>query len=392
MTDRILFVDDDERLLKAVKRALGKKYTLDTALGPDEAMECVSGDTVYAVVVSDLKMPGKDGISLLEDIRSVSSDTVRVVLTGYADLESAVAAVNRGEVFRFLTKPCETKVLAKVLDDCLHQYRLVTAERELLEQTLKGCVSVLSETLSLVNPEAFGRANRVARFTRAIAKQAHLEELWKYEMAALLSQIGCVVLPEETLHRLARGGELKPEERQLYDMHPLIGRNLLSHIPRLEETADMVAYQEKNFDGSGIPPDGVQGEDIPLGARILRVAIDFDAALNQESTFAKAFYILQKTMERYDPFVLQCLEACLGKEAHFDSASLKIKELRHGMVLDQAVMTHGGLFLLKEGRELNSVLIQKLRAVHQRMGIEEPVSVLIPVGEHKRDDADVKEG
>jgi response regulator RpfG family c-di-GMP phosphodiesterase len=391
MADRILFVDDDERLLKAVRRSLGKRYKLDTALGPDKALEWIEQCGPYAVVVSDLKMPGKDGISLLEDIRNIHGDTVRVVLTGYADLNSAVDAVNRGNVFRFLTKPCETKTLAAVLDDCLRQYQLLTSERELLEQTLKGCISVLSETLSLVNPEAFGRANRVARFARAIAQQAGVDNVWKYEMAAMLSQIGCVVLPEQTLQKLTKGVELKPEERQLYDMHPLIGRNLLSRIPRLEDVAEMVAYQEKNFDGSGIPPDGVEGEEIPFGARILRVAIDFDAALNREGVFAKAFHVLESHMVHYDPFVLHYLESCLGKESHFEAASLNVKELRHGMILDQSVVTEGGLHLLRKGRELNSVLIQKLRAVHKRMIVVEPVKVLIPVVEHLRDDKDIRD-
>lgn len=173
MHKTILFVDDDELLLKAVSRSLGSRYDLETALGPEKALERIrEGGGPYAVVVSDLKMPGKDGISLLEEIRALNPDTIRVVLTGYADLHSAVAAVNRGHVFRFLTKPCDDETLATVLDDCLRQFDLVTAERELLEKTLKGCISVLSETLSLVNPVAFGRANRVNRFARAIAQQA----------------------------------------------------------------------------------------------------------------------------------------------------------------------------------------------------------------------------
>lgn len=391
MDKAILFVDDDERLLKAVHRSLGSRYDMETALGPEKALERMREGGPYAVVISDLKMPGKDGIGLLEEIRKISPDTVRVVLTGYADLNSAVDAVNRGHVFRFLTKPCADDILAAVLDDCLRQYALITAERDLLEKTLKGCISVLTETLSLVNPEAFGRANRVARFTRSIAQQVGDEgDLWKFEMAAMLSQIGCVVLPEQTLQKISKGRELTPEEKQLYDMHPLIGRNLLSRIPRLEDVAEMVAYQEKNFDGSGIPLDGVSGEDIPLGARILRVAIDFDMAYTREGTFAKAYHHLEEHIERYDPIMLYYLEGCLGKEAHFDAATLMVNELRHGMIVDQAVMTKAGLHLLRKGRELNSVLIQKLRTVHKRMPVDEPINVLIPVGECKRDESDVR--
>jgi response regulator RpfG family c-di-GMP phosphodiesterase len=391
MHKTILFVDDDELLLKAVRRSLTSRYDLETALGPEEALKRIQEDGPFAVVVSDLKMPGKDGISLLEEIHALSPDTIRVVLTGYADLNSAVEAVNRGNVFRFLTKPCEDETLAAVLDDCLRQFALVTAERELLEKTLKGCVSVLTETLSLVNPEAFGRANRIDRFAKAIAQQAGTGEIWKYEMAAMLSQIGCVVLPEQTLQKIAKGTVLNSEEKQLYDMHPLIGRNLLARIPRLEDVAEMVAYQEKNYDGSGIPPDGISGDDIPLGARILKVAIDFDLAFSRENSFAKAFHELEEHIERYDPVMLYYLEGCLGKEAHFESAALKVKELRHGMLVDQAVMTKDGLHLLRKGRELNSVLIQKLRTVHKRLGVVEPINVLIPVTDIKRDESDIRQ-
>lgn len=390
MLKTILFVDDDELLLKAVRRSLGGRYELETALGSEKALERLRTGEGCAVVISDLKMPGKDGISLLEEVRALVPDAVRVVLTGYADLDSAVEAVNRGHVFRFLTKPCDVETLSAVLDDCLRQYALVTAERELLEKTLKGCVSVLTETLSLVNPEAFGRANRIERFTRAIAKQAGVGDLWKYEMAALLSQIGCVVLPEQTLQKIARGEKLNGEELQLYGMHPLIGRNLLSRVPRLEDVAEMIAYQEKWYDGGGIPPDGISGDDIPLGARILKIAIDFDAAFNRENSFARAFHELEEHIERYDPVMLYYLEGCLGKEAHFESASLKVKDLRHGMIVDQPVLTSTGLHLLRKGRELNSVLVQKLRAVHKRLVVVEPIDVLIPVGEMKRDESDIR--
>ncbi|MEF2145092.1 MAG: HD domain-containing phosphohydrolase [Desulfovibrionaceae bacterium] len=386
---RILFVDDDEMLLKAVRRSLGSRFELDVAVGPIAALEKMNSDGPYAVVVSDLKMPVMDGISLLSKVRKLSPDTVRVILTGFADLDNAVDAVNRGEVYRFLTKPCEDGILSEVLQNCLRQYLLVTAERELLEKTLKGCVAVLTETLSLVNPEAFGRAARVARFTTAIAKQADCEELWKYEVAAMLSQIGCVILPEKAMLKLAKGQKFDTEEQQLFDMHPIIGRNLLARIPRMEDVADMVAYQEKNFDGSGIPLDGMSGEDIPLGARILRVAIDFDLAYSRVGTFAKAFAVLEEQIERYDPVMLYYLEGCLGREAHYDFGTLLVKELRSGMVMDQAVSTLGGLHLLRKGRELTPVLVTKLRAVHERVGVGEPIKVLIPANMPQRDLADI---
>lgn len=153
-------------------------------------------------------MPGMNGIQFLSKVRELSPDTTRLLLTGKADLQSAIDAINQGQIFRFLTKPCSSDQLADALTAGVSQYRLVTAERELLEQTLSGSIKVLCEVLSLVNPEAFGRSARITRLAEAIAGHMHIAELWPIKIAALLSQIGCVILPEAVLKKVYRGEPL----------------------------------------------------------------------------------------------------------------------------------------------------------------------------------------
>ena len=276
MTDKVLFVDDEPNVLFAYQRELRKQFDVETALGAEEGLRAVGTRGPFAVVVSDFRMPRIDGNRFLTVVKKVAPDTVRMILTGYADVNTAINAVNEGNIFRFLTKPCAADVLTKALQAGIEQYRLITAERELLEKTLSGSIKVLTELLALVNPEAFGRCSRIRNCVRKIAEQMELPDLWQLETAALLSQIGCVIFPEEVLKKLVANQELSKGEAQAFSMHPGIGSSLISSIPRMETIADIIKYQEKHFDGMGFPLDSRKGSDIPVGARLLKVALGFD--------------------------------------------------------------------------------------------------------------------
>ena len=382
MNRRVLFVDDDAKILSSFRRILAGTFELETALGPKEALNLIAGKRTFAVVVSDLKMPDMDGIELLEKIRQAKPDTVRIMLTGFADLDAAMNAVNRGHVFRFLSKPCDPDTLLATVEAGVEQYRLVTSERVLLERTLKGCVEVMSETLSLVNPEAFARSARVQRFVRTLCQQFNPPGQWGFEIAAMLSQLGAIMLSEETVAKIAKGQKLTEEERQLSEMVPEIGRGLLARIPRLGGVAKMIAYQAKNFDGTGIPRDNVEGEDIPLGGRLLKLALDFDAEVVRRKSWGKAFLELEKVSERYDPQLLYYLEGALGVEARYVKKSIKVADLCLGMVLNQDVKSSSGVFLARKSLEVSRVLLSKLRGFSEKLGVVEPIEVLIPIETH----------
>jgi DNA-binding NtrC family response regulator len=162
MIEKILLVDDDHNILDGYRRSLSREFLMETALGGQQALELAAQHGPYAVVVSDMRMPGMDGIQLLSKIKAQSPDTVRVMLTGNADMDTAINAINEGSIFRFLNKPCSKETMGRTLTAALVQYRLVTAEKQLLEQTLSGSIQVLTEVLSLVNPAAFSRASALA--------------------------------------------------------------------------------------------------------------------------------------------------------------------------------------------------------------------------------------
>jgi DNA-binding NtrC family response regulator len=170
MAEKILLVDDDNSVLDGYRRSLSREFVTETALGGQQALQLTADSGPYAVVVSDMRMSGMDGIQLLSKIKALSPDTIRVMLTGNADMETAINAINEGSIFRFLNKPCSKEVKAKTLV----QYRLVNAEKQLLEQTLSGSMQVLTEVLSLVNPAAFSRAERARRYIHHIVTWMNL--------------------------------------------------------------------------------------------------------------------------------------------------------------------------------------------------------------------------
>ena len=223
MTEKILFVDDEENILQSIKRELRKRFDIYTAEGGALALETLKNNGPFAVIVSDMRMPVMDGIQLLSTVKDLYPDTVRLMLTGNADQETAIEAVNKGQIFRFLNKPCPTSVLVTAIALAQRQYRLITAEKELLDKTLKGTITVLSELLSLANPIAFSSGLRIKNLVVHLAEQLHLPNLWQFEIAALMSQIGCVTLPHDILNKFYAGQPLDPEEEAMYRNHPQVG-------------------------------------------------------------------------------------------------------------------------------------------------------------------------
>ncbi|SFM68838.1 HD domain-containing phosphohydrolase [Thermodesulforhabdus norvegica] len=377
-SEKILFVDDEPNLLMAVKRSLHNRFSVDTAESGKEGLEKIKKQGPYAVVVADLRMPIMDGIQFLTRVREISPETVRMMLTGYADVTTAIEAINSGNVFRFLTKPCAVDVLVKNLEAGLQQYRLIRAEKELLEKTLKGCIALLSEVLSLTNPEAFGRASRIARYAVWIAREVGYGELWKVETAAMLSQLGCLLVPEETILKVYRGEELVGEEKQLMEMHPSVAAHLIRHIPRLEDIARIVAYQEKHYDGSGIPIDTVKGEEIPIESRILKLAIDLEKLVSAGHPITESYQIMRSCSGVYDPALMPGLARIVNIQANYKKKSLYLKELRGGMIVAGSVYSSDGRLLIREGHEITPVILQRLRNFAATVGVNEPIEVYVP--------------
>ena len=291
-------------------------------------------------------------------------------------MQTAIEAVNEGNVFRFLTKPCPPDSLAKAVAAGIEQYRLINAEHELLEQTLKGAIQILTELLGLVNPEAFGRCSRIQKRVQSIALRKGLSDVWQYETAAMLSQIGGVVVPERILKRLYKGEKLSDDESQLFEMHPMIGSDLVGKIPRMEQIARMIGYQEKRFDGRGVPRDALHGDEIPLGARILKVVLDFDILEAKGASRVKALNDLRERVGWYDPEILDVLEEVLQVASTEQIKLVMVKDLDIDMVLTEDILSESGILLISKGLEMNNLMLVALKTFAKSARVKEPIRVI----------------
>lgn len=381
--NRILLVDDEENVLSAYTRVLRKRFKVDVALGGELALGQLARNGPYAVVVSDQRMPGMDGVELLSRIKDLSPDTTRIMLTGNADQGTAMAAVNRGAIFRFLTKPCDSELLAGALEAGIRQYQLVTAEKDLLERTLKGSLAMLVELLSIVDPISFGRAQTMAALAEGMARDLAMPAPWTLGIASILSQIGILTVPDGLVSKIHTGGFLNSSEREIANRVPEIGSNLLRHIPRLDQVAEAILYMGKNFNGTGFPADAVRGAEIPLGGRILRVASDYLNLLGTRQEPRAALAEMEFRTAWYDFAVLQSLgrvlKAMEPAEAQTQRLELELKQLRIGHLLETDIQTSTGLLLVPAGTRLGLTHLEKLRNFARLGGIREPVTVLAPV-------------
>jgi response regulator RpfG family c-di-GMP phosphodiesterase len=369
-------VDDERIVLEGLQLHLRRRFELVLADGGEKGLAAVRRGPPFAVILSDMRMPGMSGAEFLAQARVVTPDTARVLLTGHADFECALAAVNEGQIFRFLTKPCPPEVVIAALEAGAEQYRLVNAERELLEQTLTGAIKALSDVLALSNPTAFGRASRVHRTVAALCARLAVPQRWAIEVAAQLSQIGCIQLPPALAEKLYFGQPLVAAEQKQVERVLGLADQLLANIPRLEPVREILAAQGRRWDGADDPSARARGEAVPLGACLLRIAVDLDTLEASGVPSPEAVAALQGREGTYDPRVLEALEEEIATRTSTVILDLPLSQVRTGMVLGEDVRSRAGLLLVARGFIVSPTLLARLQSLAP--GVREPIRVVVP--------------
>jgi response regulator RpfG family c-di-GMP phosphodiesterase len=380
MADKILFVDDEPSVLDGYKRILHREFEVDTAVGGEQGLVSIRDCGPYSVVISDMRMPGMNGAQFLAQVRQRTPDTVRMLLTGYTDLGAAIDAVNDGNIFRFLTKPCDKEVLTKAINAGLVQYRLITAEKELLENTLMGSIKVLTEVLSAASPEAFGRSMRIARYVRHLVDKFQLSAAWRFEAAAMLSQLGCVTLDPELIKASYVGEHLSSEDRVRFAAHPKFASGLLVNIPRLESIAWMISQQltmETKLSDSGVAVHHEQA--IVMGAKILRLAVALDNLRMKGLSDEAAIERLRVRRAEFGPELIEALKDIEPETAKMELRKVSTLKLTIGMILQQEIRTRTGMLVVPDGHEITQALLIKLDNFSRAGTIDKEVMALVPV-------------
>jgi response regulator RpfG family c-di-GMP phosphodiesterase len=352
----VLCVDDELHVLDGIERVLRARFEITKVTNAADAIVAFQYGGPFAVIVCDFRLAETDGVQLLSKIRELGPDTVRLLLTGQATMDDAVNAINEGHIFGFIRKPCRPELLIQRVSDAVAQHRLLTSERELLEQTLRGSIKALTDLLALSCPAASGRATRVTRYACDLAAALRVER-WEIEIAAMVSQIGYITLAPELTDRIYRGLPLNADEYALTARLPVIAEDILATIPRLEGVRAILRHAADRFD------DAHSGTAVPVGARILRVAADFDTLIEtQHMKVNQAVDRMSNERGVYDPKVIDVLDTA---SAFFgiglQTLELPLSDVEIGMVFVGDVTSPAGILLIARGQDVTPSLLERIR-------------------------------
>lgn len=366
----IITVDDEQSVLDGLALTLRRMGTLHQFLRPAEALEFIKTSGPIALIISDMRMPEMDGAAFLTKARELRPDTIRMLLTGQADIAAAMAAINDGQIFRFLMKPCPPPALMSAVEAAIEQRRLITAEKELLQKTLYGAVSALSEVLSLASPITYGRATATKNLVAELCAQLNIRNAWQVEIAALLSQIGNVGLSDTIIEKLHKGEELTPEEAKAVERSPEVTDRLLCLVPRLDRVREIIRRHRQPYI-SGPDPDQVL-----VSAQILRSALDFEMLAAKRGSHTHAIAIMGHGTHKYDPKVLEALAVVRSAPQVEDwPVEVPVTGLKVGMVLADDLLTVAGMLLAAKGHVVTDVTIERLRACRPGLLQRQPVVI-----------------
>jgi hypothetical protein len=296
-----------------------------------------------------------DGAMLLRQIKDLYPETTRILLTGEPGRDAAIAAVNEGQIFRFLTKPCSPDHLRAAIEAGVTHHQLLVAERVLLQETLIGCIKALIDVLAITNPVAFGRTNRVNRMAKDLAAAVGEKNFWQLEAAAMLSQIGYISLPVELVEKLYYGERLSPEERMLVEGAPQVAQKLLGRIPRLGPVMEILAASQHSKNELPAGP-------LRLGGNILRMVLQYDTQVAQGHPIDVAIQSIRAQSARYGDSLVETFAslvgAGVGKQAILEVAVGMVKS---GMVIMDDLHTHVGTLLIPKGFEVTEAFLERMR-------------------------------
>jgi len=373
---RILFVDDEQHLLESLATLLRREYDVQIANSGKEALQKLSEIKDISVVVSDFRMPQMDGATFLHEVMVRAPAATRILLTGEAGVDGAKDAVNKGQIFRFLTKPCPTDQLKEALQAGIDLHRLVSAERLVMQETLLECIAALMEVLAVTNPVAFGRAQRIKRLVADMAGRLECGQFWQLEAAALLSQIGYFAESPELAEKIYYGRPLSGAEQLRASAVPRHAQRLFEHIPRLEPVIQILTALDWKDDALARLGTGMIG----LGTRILGVALEYDLLTTQGVANADILRRLRAREARFTKLVLDAFDATFKDHPVAEREIVTpLRQAKAGMRLRDEIRTSTGALLVPIGFEVSERLLERLQQVAPDV-LEQEVRLSIPAG------------
>ncbi len=375
MMAKVLLVDDDARLLSGMARHLRKTFQVEMAENAREGMKALGGGDAFAAVVSDYQMPGMNGIEFLTQARDLAPETSRILLTGYSGLDMAIKAVNHGQIFRFLTKPCEPEFLELAIKAGVRQFHLLQSERVLLEQTLTGSVEAMVDLLGHLDTGALRKAQRITLLARRAASELGLADLWPLTVAAPMSQLALLALPLPLVDKQRRGKPLEAAEiKEVLQAYAAMAE-VLERIPRLEPVAGILRRLGQ--------PQGA-AEPLPIMVQLLRGVIDLVDLMDRIPDGKDALARWKEGADSLDPSVVAALAAIMGRDDSFTQQHrhirrIAVEELRLGHLLVSPIRTRSGRIVLPPGVVMDTGNLEILRDMTPLLDRVDPIEVIEPL-------------
>jgi len=381
---KVLYVDDEAALLSAFKSLLRKEEVETHVLQDSTQIQSVlDKNGPFAVVFSDQRMPGLDGVGVLETVVKSHPTTIRVMVTGYSDHTDTMRAINIGGITSYIPKPWKDDHLRELTRECVERYNLAAENKhllselsvankslqELLDGTVAGTVRLLGDVIESVNPDAASRAIRIRQLGKAFLDmwtEIDIEERRDIQTALDLCYLGIAVLPPWIQVSLNKQGLGAIDRFDVAKNHHFLAAGLVKEIPRFENAARIIRLLAKDYSGAGDPSDEhVAGETIPLGARLLHILNELERR-RTENYHGKE--ILEKMLEqptKFDPAIIKrMLNRADQRTGAGVETDVEIASLQPGMVVLEDVFSASRQCLLRAGSTLSSMSINYLKQWH----------------------------
>lgn len=437
-TFKVAFIDDEEQILKALRRSMRKQPIECQYFRNAKALLAELSNSEFDVIVSDMRMPDMDGAKLFEELENRGDPAIRVLLTGHSDQADTVKAINDGQIFKYLNKPWSDEVLFETIKDAIRmrfsqkeQERLqeVTKEQNVLlkdsyhfmekkvdtanaelDQTMDmlevayketkvaidQCVRLLADSLSKRVSPFPGYNSEVAQFSVILAKQLELSEpsIKSLEYAALVNDIGKVEFPD---HLLSPDAEMTRLQLKEFKKHPILADHMLLSVDYLHDAGRIVRQHRERWDGRGYP-DGLQADEIDIEAQLLSLAVDFIVMVREyerkgeEGLDQAKIDIAKRFGQHYLPSLARPFE--ISCEIYKDSRHspyeeiVKLVDCTEGKTLTRDLQSKGGVLLVTKGTELTEKLLDRLKKVQAFEDTEYLLHIFVSSLEHEEIDPD----
>lgn len=373
----LLLVDDAPENLDILVGVFSSHYRIKVALSGEKALELCESESHPDLILLDIMMPAMDGYEVCRRLKAAeqTKHIPVIFVTAKDDAQDETRGLGLGAV-DYITKPINPAIVKARVETHLTLFTARKSLQEMLEKTLAGSVKVLSEVLALSNPIAFSRSSRLKQYVKEIIGHLQLPDSWQFEIAAMLSSIGCLSLSTDTLERINQGAAVSEEEQALFDTHPKVGSELLVSIPHLKPVADIIAGQMDDLSGEKDDIEKLKQTPVELGRQILKAVIDFDNMTARGKTASEAVQEMLELNGVYNPKILSILRKTTLVNSVRREDCVSLNNLRIGMIVDQDVVAESGVLLLKKGSEVTESVMKSLFRFSQTTKIKQPIMVL----------------